>query len=158
MGKKPTPEECTCTFCGKVNTFALNVCKGCNKSRYCNIDCQRNHWKAGHKNQCKEIAKKEQEIKEAIEALQTTKEEKMMNAAKRLISSPEAEEAEKKVVVDDEVVDETGVDPHQLKILLEYASPVRKSLAVKALRAKNNDILDAILAITPGLNNEVVIS
>mmetsp|Transcript_30721 Transcript_30721/g.62463 ORF Transcript_30721/g.62463 Transcript_30721/m.62463 type:complete len:549 (-) Transcript_30721:60-1706(-) len=48
----------TCPMCGKtrddVNSEELKVCRGCNRVAYCGKDCQRAHWKAGHKHKCKE--------------------------------------------------------------------------------------------------------
>ncbi len=120
MSQNQNPK--TCSYCGKVSTVPLNVCKGCNKARYCNADCQsisyyllfvifhvENDWKKGHKTQCKELA----QLKQAIEALQSTHEEKLANAAKRILKPEETSETQKSLV-DDEPVDETGVDPQQI--------------------------------------------
>ena len=42
-----------CGNCG--STRNLKVCRGCRVVRYCNDECQRQAWKAGHKKECKEI-------------------------------------------------------------------------------------------------------
>lgn len=39
-----------CLWCNKYDISA-KVCSGCNSVYYCNLDCQRNHWKI-HKKQC----------------------------------------------------------------------------------------------------------
>merc|ERR1712165_228570 len=48
---------------------------------------------------------------------------------------------------DDEEVDETGLDPDEIETIVNQAS-VSRARAVKALR-KNNNIVDAILELTP---------
>jgi hypothetical protein len=33
----------------------FKTCNGCKLLKYCSIECQKNHWKAGHKQKCREI-------------------------------------------------------------------------------------------------------
>ena len=49
-----------CDFCGVENP--TKICGGCGCMAYCNKDCQRNHWKNGHKNECQP----EKEVKSAF--------------------------------------------------------------------------------------------
>ena len=44
-----------CAACGARGSV-LSKCMGCSSVWYCNKDCQRTHWKAGHKTRCKERA------------------------------------------------------------------------------------------------------
>ena len=44
-----------CAECGKEGGASLKTCKSCMLVRYCNADCQRNHWPK-HKKECKERA------------------------------------------------------------------------------------------------------
>ena len=39
-------------------TIKHKVCSACKTRFYCSVDCQRNDWKQGHKDECKELAKK----------------------------------------------------------------------------------------------------
>jgi len=41
-----------CADCGEEGGASLKVCKLCMFVRYCNADCQRNHWPS-HKKECK---------------------------------------------------------------------------------------------------------
>ena len=41
-----------CAECGKEGGATLKVCKSCMFAKYCNANCQRNHWKK-HKKECK---------------------------------------------------------------------------------------------------------
>jgi hypothetical protein len=41
-----------CAECGEEGGISLKVCKSCMLVRYCNADCQRNHWPK-HKAACK---------------------------------------------------------------------------------------------------------
>ena len=41
-----------CADCGKEGGVSLKVCKSCMQAKYCNAECQRNHW-SKHKKQCK---------------------------------------------------------------------------------------------------------
>lgn len=52
-----------CSFCSSPEgeTMKHKQCSQCKQRLYCSIDCQRNDWKKGHKNECKaliEAAKK----------------------------------------------------------------------------------------------------
>ena len=66
VGKNLTPEELAlaCGTCGKRE--ASKVCGGCNRVRYCSVDCQKAAWK-GHKPVCAPLkaAQLEQLAKEA---------------------------------------------------------------------------------------------
>jgi hypothetical protein len=44
-----------CADCGKDGGASLKVCKLCMLIRYCDANCQRNHWPK-HKNECKQRA------------------------------------------------------------------------------------------------------
>ncbi len=39
-----------CAWCSKTSS---SVCTRCKESKYCSKDCQKKHWKAGHKSVCK---------------------------------------------------------------------------------------------------------
>ena len=41
-----------CADCGKDGGVSLKVCKSCMDAKYCNANCQRNHWST-HKTECK---------------------------------------------------------------------------------------------------------
>jgi hypothetical protein len=45
----------SCAFCGTVPDRLLR-CNRCKVSKYCNVECQKGHWKANHKNQCQVLA------------------------------------------------------------------------------------------------------
>ena len=42
-----------CSSCGHRETKFSLKCGRCFSAYYCNIDCQTNHWKNGHKEECK---------------------------------------------------------------------------------------------------------
>ena len=45
-----------CSFCAKfqrVGQKKLQKCSRCLSARYCDSDCQRGHWRAGHKQECR---------------------------------------------------------------------------------------------------------
>jgi len=67
---KTTPTLPCCAACGTHETTRcpLKTCTRCHTARYCNRDCQMNHWKAGHKRECKQLHK-EHEIKKAVVAV-----------------------------------------------------------------------------------------
>ena len=45
---------CCAPRCGKLALWSeLTTCGGCGRPAYCNSKCQRQHWKGGHKNECK---------------------------------------------------------------------------------------------------------
>ena len=41
----------------------MQICARCHKTRYCSKPCQKRHWKAGHKQECKEEEKVVEEEK-----------------------------------------------------------------------------------------------
>eukprot|EP01084_Bolivina_argentea_P294351 506435_1 len=45
-----------CALCSKLN--ASNLCSGCKQVHYCDVKCQKQHWKR-HKKVCKSLAKKQ---------------------------------------------------------------------------------------------------
>lgn len=44
----------SCDFCGKTSGGKgdMKHCAKCRYTRYCSVDCQRQHWKVGHKHNC----------------------------------------------------------------------------------------------------------
>lgn len=42
-----------CHQCNKLLEKQGLKCRGCGNARYCSIECQKEHWKSEHKNQCK---------------------------------------------------------------------------------------------------------
>uniref|UniRef100_A0A0E0PLN4 NAC-A/B domain-containing protein n=1 Tax=Oryza rufipogon TaxID=4529 RepID=A0A0E0PLN4_ORYRU len=61
-----------------------------------------------------------------------------------MLSKPEASTAAQE---DDEAVDETGVEPKDIELVMTQAT-VSRSKAVKALKAANGDIVTAIMELT----------
>ena len=51
ISKRMTTISC-CAECGKEGDVNLKACKSCMFVKYCNAECQRNHWPT-HKKQCK---------------------------------------------------------------------------------------------------------
>ena len=41
------------TTCGACEAPATLVCGGCGDISYCSKECQKSHWKSGHKSSCK---------------------------------------------------------------------------------------------------------
>lgn len=72
-----TTADSTCAFCGpcETKTFAL-LCGRCSSVKYCSKDCQRKHWKAGHKQECDDLMRKSIEFEHAekLAALEATHE------------------------------------------------------------------------------------
>ena len=62
-----------CGSCGSTpsNDEKLLRCSACRVIKYCNINCQRNHWSQCHKKECKTIKRKmsfwEDQAKEQFE-------------------------------------------------------------------------------------------
>ena len=56
MAEQKTTPARPCFACGKDG--AHSVCSGCRQALYCGAPCQRAHWKAGHKLQCKDHFKR----------------------------------------------------------------------------------------------------
>ena len=45
-----------CAFCHTpAKDQQLHFCSGCRSRKYCNEDCQRAAWVAGHKEECKQL-------------------------------------------------------------------------------------------------------
>jgi len=63
---KTTPTLPCCATCGtpKTTRRPFKLCSQCHTTHYCNRDCQMNHWRAGHKRECKRL-QKEHEKKNA---------------------------------------------------------------------------------------------
>lgn len=40
---------------GPGGAAQLLKCTGCGRAKYCSVECQRKHWKAGHKEECKQL-------------------------------------------------------------------------------------------------------
>ena len=53
-----------CGSCGKKLAASSSLCPQCKAVRYCNKECQKQHWKSGHKKDCEDTA----EAARAIEA------------------------------------------------------------------------------------------
>jgi hypothetical protein len=47
-----TKIQYTCFSCLKQSSIKLFMCSGCGFNRYCDVNCQRIHWKAMHKEFC----------------------------------------------------------------------------------------------------------
>ena len=45
----------TCFACGRV-VAEMSACSGCGFTRYCSVECQRAHWRTGHRSDCNTIA------------------------------------------------------------------------------------------------------
>ncbi|CAA7261160.1 unnamed protein product [Cyclocybe aegerita] len=41
-----------CSWCGNPSAL-LRKCRGCSKARYCDVGCQKSHWRDNHKKVCK---------------------------------------------------------------------------------------------------------
>jgi len=63
---KTTPTLPCCAACGtpKTTKRPFKLCSQCHTTHYCNRECQMNHWRAGHKRECKRL-QKEHEKKNA---------------------------------------------------------------------------------------------
>jgi len=48
----PSPSKCTCCGRGADSTVKLKPCPRCKGPIYCGKDCQKEHWKKGHKESC----------------------------------------------------------------------------------------------------------
>jgi hypothetical protein len=57
---KGKPAFGLCSFCSSPEgeTIKHKRCSACKQRLYCSIDCQRNDWRKGHKNECKQLAQK----------------------------------------------------------------------------------------------------
>ena len=57
-GRTPAQDFCSCGACGKEPSATgkrLQVCAGCRSVSYCSKQCQREHWKNGHKAECERL-------------------------------------------------------------------------------------------------------
>ena len=52
--KKGSKDLLCCSFCRACpgDTSKLNLCSQCKKCQYCDVLCQKQHWKSGHKQEC----------------------------------------------------------------------------------------------------------
>jgi nascent polypeptide-associated complex subunit alpha len=72
--------------------------------------------------------------------------EKMLNQSIGGEAAPAGDEAAPVAEEDDEEVDETGIEANDIEMVMTQAN-VSRSKAVKALRANNSDIVNAIMVI-----------
>ena len=57
-----------CSQCGKVGPH-LKRCGGCKSVSYCNVECQKVHWKKeGHKNVCREASQSDEDFRRKVYA------------------------------------------------------------------------------------------
>ena len=87
----------------------------------------------------------QQQMMQAASAMPQVTEEQLMegvDAAKKA-----AAKAPAKVEDDGEVVDETGVEPKDIELVMTQAG-VSRAKAVKALKSADNDIVNAIMDLT----------
>lgn len=65
------------------------------------------------------------------------------------VNLPEEQKAKTKPIYEDdsEVIDETGIDPKDIDLVVQQAN-VSRNLAVKALKNNKNDIVNAIMDLT----------
>lgn len=65
------------------------------------------------------------------------------------VNLPDEQKTKTKPIYEDdsEVIDETGVDPKDIDLVVQQAN-VSRNLAVKALKNNNNDIVNAIMDLT----------
>ncbi len=61
--------------CCKALSEKLQKCAGCEVATYCSKDCQRLHWRAGHKNNCKTFSKASPLSQDQIDAMLVKAEE-----------------------------------------------------------------------------------
>jgi hypothetical protein len=55
----------TCAYCEGVASCVqppFQVCAGCRCVRYCSRDCQKAHWRSGHRADCRASRKSQREI------------------------------------------------------------------------------------------------
>ncbi|KAL5202438.1 hypothetical protein ABZP36_014141 [Zizania latifolia] len=91
------------------------------------------------------IVKKSKNIEDLSSQLQTQAAEQFKAPdLSSMLSKPEASTAAQD---DDEAVDETGVEPKDIELVMTQAS-VSRSKAVKALKAADGDIVTAIMELT----------
>ena len=59
---QPETEFIECSQCGTlIESDLAGMCNGCMKAVYCDENCQRTHWKSGHKEECKSMRKRKRE-------------------------------------------------------------------------------------------------
>ncbi|KAH6567289.1 hypothetical protein BASA82_000972 [Batrachochytrium salamandrivorans] len=66
---------------------------------------------------------------------------------KKVLEEAAAANAANSAVVEEEDVDETGIDPKDIELVIQQAG-VSRSKAVTALKANDNDIVNAIMELT----------
>ena len=60
MPTHPQERGHSCAHCGAEKALdgkKLRVCSRCKCTWYCGAECQKTHWRAGHKNHCREISR-----------------------------------------------------------------------------------------------------
>lgn len=55
----------TCSNCEKMSAKELSHCAGCYKTYYCSTQCQKEHWKKGHKSECTLLRVNDKKLKTA---------------------------------------------------------------------------------------------
>ena len=65
---KAALEPRACAACSSVEAVVRTYqkCAGCNVARYCGAECQRAHWKAAHKHECKAMAEQAEAEKRGV--------------------------------------------------------------------------------------------
>ena len=65
---KAALEPRACAACASVEAVVRTYqkCAGCNVARYCGAECQRSHWKAAHKGECKAMAEQAEAEKRGV--------------------------------------------------------------------------------------------
>jgi len=71
---KAEPDVPPCDYCGK-NWTGKKSCSKCQSVFYCSVDCQRKHWKSGHKKECDEMKTKSIQVAEKTLEFLACKEE-----------------------------------------------------------------------------------
>ncbi|RPD52779.1 hypothetical protein L226DRAFT_204988 [Lentinus tigrinus ALCF2SS1-7] len=56
ISRKDNPGNTACAYCGSPKD--LKACAACGQRYYCGKECQRAHWKEGHKRECKSAKRK----------------------------------------------------------------------------------------------------
>jgi len=150
-------QQLRCSCCNKLpsHNATLLVCSGCRSVQYCNSDCQRKDWKT-HKLTCKQKQKSsENEIAAAINAVQKKQEKHVLDTIQKLDGATNAMKSSDAVpesadrAQNEDPVNETGLSAADIEAIMELRSCTRRRAAV-ALRENGNDVVNAIMALTPG--------